>query len=105
MPGALLQVHTISFSLFFYYVPYHQNSLGGNLTNDDHTTVGDALTWKVLVGALPTYAYKLRRQIAVIDDCRLCGAPNDDSFHALISTSTYARALQRERQLECLPKH
>ena len=43
VPGALVQIHTVSFALFFHYVPCHQNSLGGNLTNDDHTTVGDAL--------------------------------------------------------------
>lgn len=39
----LLQVHTILFSLFFYYVPYHQNRLCDNFTNDDHTTIEDAL--------------------------------------------------------------
>jgi hypothetical protein len=40
VPGKLVQDHTISFSLFFYFTPPHQNSLRGRFTNDDHTTIG-----------------------------------------------------------------
>ena len=40
----LLQVHTISFSLFFYYASCHQNHLCDNFIKDDHTTIGDALS-------------------------------------------------------------
>jgi hypothetical protein len=39
----LVRHHTIPFSLFFYFKPPHQNSLHGKFTNDDHTTIGDAL--------------------------------------------------------------
>jgi hypothetical protein len=41
--------------------------------------------WKVATGTLATMMNKKRRHLEMLATCRVCGAEDEDSFHALIT--------------------
>jgi hypothetical protein len=44
--------------------------------------------WKVVTGALATYANMQRRHLETVSTCRLCGLTEEDSYHALVLCPT-----------------
>jgi hypothetical protein len=54
-----------------------------------------SFAWKVVRNGLPTHLNKKHRHLEQESSCLLCGHPEEDCFHAVI-TCPHARALREE---------